>query len=158
MLFFRGIRPSALQLPLEFPHQRVQYPAVCDTQHNQHGGTDRRADNVAYPREAVEAVSQCAGGSCHDYTGDDDDGRVSEAEECAYGGGALAERHQTPGHEVDGGDVVCVEGVAEAEGVGEGCGGYEGRVVVEDDGDACPYDEVDGDEEGDYEDGVGGDA
>jgi hypothetical protein len=41
---------------------------------------------------------------------------VAQAEKGADGDGALAGGDEAAGGQVDGGDVVCVEGVAEAEG------------------------------------------
>ena len=52
---------------------------------------------------------------------------MAETEPRPHGDGFRARRDEAAGHEVDGGDVVCVQGVAEAEGIGEhGGGGEEG--------------------------------
>lgn len=59
---------------------------------------------------------------------------------------ALARGDQAPGHEVDGADVVGIEGMAEAEGVGEDGGGNERGVEAEDDPDGSPDQQVDDDE------------
>ena len=60
---------------------------------------------------------------------------------------------QPPCHEVNGADVVGVEGVAEAERVGECGGGHEGAVVVEDEGAYCPDDAVEEGDKGDDQEG-----
>lgn len=60
-------------------------------------------------------VLDCGGAGGDDDGGDDDDCAVAEGEEGAYGDGTLAGGDEATGHEVDGGDVVCIEGVAEAE-------------------------------------------
>ena len=56
---------------------------------------------------------------------------MTETEECADGDWPLASSYQATCHEVDGGDVVGVEGVAEAERVGQGGGAEEVGVGVE---------------------------
>ena len=55
---------------------------------------------------------------------------MTETEKRAYGDRALTSSYQAPSHEVDGGDVVGVEGVAETEGEGEGGGAEEVGVGV----------------------------
>ncbi len=64
---------------------------------------------------------------------DDDDGGVAEREHEADGDGALAFLHELAGDVVDGGDVVGVDGVAEAEAVGEQRGAEQERIVAEGD-------------------------
>lgn len=54
--------------------------------------------------------------------------------------------------------MVGIEGVAQAEQVGEGRGGDKGGVEVQDDAGHDPDGDVDGHEEGDYADRRGGDA
>ena len=58
---------------------------------------------------------------------DDDDGGVAEREHEADGDGALALLHELAGDVVDGGDVVGVDGVAQAEAVGEQRGAEQER-------------------------------
>lgn len=60
---------------------------------------------------------------------------------------------ETASHQVDGGDVVSVEGVAEAERVGEGGGGHEGAMGVEDDAADGPDKAVDQGDEGNDQEG-----
>lgn len=55
---------------------------------------------------------------------------MTQGEEGSHCNRPLTGSDEAAGHEVDGGDVVCVEGVAEAEDVGEGCGGDERGVKV----------------------------
>jgi len=74
---------------------------------------------------------------------------MPQAEKRPYRDWAAPVGYQAARSEVDGGDVVCVEGVAQAEGVGEDGGREELGVVVEEDGGDGPDEEVDGDEEGD---------
>ena len=80
---------------------------------------------------------------------------MAEAEERAHRHGPLARRDEPARHEVDGGDVVGVEGVAEAERVGERAGGDEvGVRQGQDEGAHQPDYEVDQDEEQDDEQGA----
>ena len=62
------------------------------------------------------ARDRCSGRGNNDGC-DDDKGGVAEAEERANGDEALTEGDQTSGCEVNGGDVVGVESMPEAEGV-----------------------------------------
>ena len=84
---------------------------------------------------------------------------MAEGEPRPDGDGPLARRDEAPCHEVDGGDVVGVEGVAEPERVGEGGGGEEGPCVEgEDDGHEGPDREVEERDEGDDAEGAEGDC
>ena len=79
---------------------------------------------------------------------DDDDGGVAEGEHEADGDGALAFLHELAGDVVDGGDVVGVDGVAEAEAVGEEGGAEKDGEAVEGDDGPGPGAEVEDGEEG----------
>lgn len=147
LLAVPDLPPLALQQRPEPLDQAVQDPGVARAQDEQEGGADARADDVADPLEAVEAVPQRAARGGDDHAGDDDDGGVAEAEPGADADGALAGRDEAAGHEVDRADVVGIEGMAQAEGVGQDGGGYQHRVEVQDDADGHPYDDVDGDEQ-----------
>ncbi|KFY44397.1 hypothetical protein V494_01490 [Pseudogymnoascus sp. VKM F-4513 (FW-928)] len=63
----------------------------------------------------------------------------------------LARGDEPPCHQVNGGDVISVQSMTEAERVGEDGGAGEVGVEVEDDADGCP-------EEGVYQDKEGNDA
>ena len=56
---------------------------------------------------------------------------MAEGEEEADGGRPLVLLHQFPRHVVDGGDVVGVDGVAQAESVGQKAQAQRGRIRVE---------------------------
>lgn len=74
---------------------------------------------------------------------------MAQTKPCADADGTLAGRDQAAGHEVDGADVVGIEGMAQTKGVRQDGGGDEHRVEVQDDADDHPYDDVDGDEKED---------
>ena len=63
--------------------------------------------------------------------GQHDHGRMAQGEEEAHGDGPLAVLHQLAGDVVDGGDVVGVHGVAQAEAVGEQGRAQEQRLIAE---------------------------
>lgn len=63
---------------------------------------------------------------------------MPETEEGADGDGFGARGDEPPCHEIDGRNVVRVEGVAEAEGVGEEGRSDEGGVRVQDDANDGP--------------------
>lgn len=83
---------------------------------------------------------------------------MSQAEKGADGYGSLTGSNQAARHQVDGADVVGVEGVAEAKGVGEHGGRDHFGEVVQGDADAGPDEAVDEDEEGDEVEGGAGDV
>jgi len=83
---------------------------------------------------------------------------MPETEERPDRNKALAFRDETTGSQIDGSDVICVQSMAETEGVGEDGGGEELGVIVEEDGGDGPDDEVDGDEEVDEAEGGLGDG
>lgn len=68
---------------------------------------------------------------------------MAQAEPGADADGALAGRDEAPCHEVDGADVVGIEGVAQAQGVRQDGGGDKHWVEVQDDAYGDPYDDVD---------------
>lgn len=74
---------------------------------------------------------------------------MPQAEERPYCNGTAPLGYQAAGGEVDRGDVICVESMAEAECVGEDSGGEELRMIMQDGTGNSPDDEVDGDEKGD---------
>src|SRR6202044_457351 len=92
---------------------------------------DERADDAADVADVIDAVLEREGGRGDGYRSDDDDGGVAEREEEAYGDGAFAFLHELAGDVVDGGDVVGVYGVAEAEAVGEKGGSEKHGEAVE---------------------------
>ncbi|POR32806.1 Uncharacterized protein TPAR_06978, partial [Tolypocladium paradoxum] len=150
--------PPLREDDLQPPHQPVQHPPISQAQNDENRRTDGGADDVSHARKAIKALPQRTARGGDDDARHDDNGAVAEREEGADGRGPLARGDEAPGHEVDGGDVVRVEGVTEPERVGEGGGRDEGRVEAQDDGDGGPDDGVDGDEQGDDGDAVGGDA
>lgn len=83
---------------------------------------------------------------------------MAEREKGADRGGALARGDEAPRHEVNGGDVVGVERMAQAERVGQRGGGDELGVKVQHDAAGGPDEGVDEDEHRDGEDAVVGDA
>ncbi|TFA98174.1 hypothetical protein CCMA1212_010021 [Trichoderma ghanense] len=154
-----GVEASPLRENLLQPlDQLVQHPAVAQAQDDEHRRADARPDDVAHPLKPIKALPQRAARRRHDNARDDDNGAVAEREKGAHGGGPLSGRDEPPRHEVNGRDVVRVQGMAQAEGVGERRGRDEGRVEVQDDADGDPDEGVDGDEDGDDADAVGGEA
>ncbi len=73
---------------------------------------------------------------------------MAQTEECADGHGAGAGRDEPARHQVDGRDVVGIQGVAEAQRVGERRRGEEVCVSCEDETAYRPRQEVDQDEQG----------
>ena len=108
---------------------------------------DERADDAADGFERVEFRLQR--GRCRgDDEGEaDDDGRMAEREEKADADRALAFLHQLARHIVDGGDVIRVEGVPEAEAVGEKGGPEQQREIAEGDERPHPRGDVGGDQQ-----------
>lgn len=139
-----------LLLPQQDPqprHEPIQHPRVARAEDQQEGGADAGPDYVPHPLEPIEALPERpARGRDHD-AGDDDDGGVAQAEPRADADGPLAGGDEAPGHQVDGADVVGVEGVPQAQGVGQHGGGDEQREEVQDDAHGGPHDGVGGDEE-----------
>ena len=92
---------------------------------------DKRSDHAADAVDGVELTLE--GGRCRsDGEGrQHDDCRVSEGEEEADCRGALTLLHQFAGDVVDGGDMIGVDGMAEAEGVRQQCGAEQHRMVAE---------------------------
>ena len=134
----------------------MQHPAVAGAEDEEEGSGHTGADDAADLLEVVEPVAQGARGRSYHDAGDDDDGRVPQAEEGADRHGALARRDQAACHQVDGGDVVGVQRVAEAERVGEDGRGDHLGDVMEDNANGGPHDEIHGDETPDQGGGWGG--
>lgn len=157
-LIAQGPQPAtSLERSPQLADETVQDPSVAETEHDEERRADGGADDVPDVREAVEAIPQRTARGRDGDAGDDDDGAVAEREERADGGRATTGSDETPGGEVDGRDVVCIEGVAQAERVGERGGrGETGMGREDEDGDEHPEGEVDGDEEGDDADGLRG--
>lgn len=130
-------------------HELVQDPGVAGAEDEENDGADDAAHESADILGAPEPVAEGAAGGRDGDAGDDDDGAVAEGEEGADGDGPLAGSDEAPGGEVDGGDVVGVEGVAKAEDVGKGGRADEGGMAGEGPGDDGPGDEVDEEDEGD---------
>lgn len=103
----------------------VQDVHVHDAEEEEEGGGDGGADDAAYAGEVVEFGGHGGSGTGNDEGGDDHDGGVAEAEVHADCDGALAGGDEAARHEVDGGDVVCVQGMAESEGPRKNCCGYK---------------------------------
>ena len=100
---------------------------------NRNNADTRRADHAAEALERVETVLQRGR---RDRDGDrqrDDDGRVAEREEQADADGPAAFLHQLAGHVVDRRDMIGVEGVSQAETVGERRRAQQHRIIVEGD-------------------------
>ena len=108
---------------------------------------DESADEAADGASRVHAVLEGEGGGGDEDRADDDDGGVTEREHEADGDGALAFLHELAGNVVDGGDVVGVDGVAEAEAVGEQRGTEQEGVVAEGDGGPEPGAGIEDEEE-----------
>lgn len=95
----------------------------------------------------VEALPQRTTRSRHDHTRYNHNRRMAEGKERSDSGRPLTETDEPARHEVNGGDVVCIERMAEAEAVRESSRGDEYRVEAEDDGGDDPNEEIDGEEE-----------
>ena len=94
---------------------------------------DERADDAADGAGRVNVLLEGEGGGGDEQRAEDDDGGVAEREHEADGDGALAFLHELARDVVDGGDVVGVDGVAQAEAVGEEGGAEQQRIVAEGD-------------------------
>lgn len=105
-------------------------------------------------------LGDAGGAGGHDDGGYDHDCAVAETEPRPdrYGPALRITRQQAPSHQVDGGDVVGVQRMAETQGVGEGGGGHEGAVVVEDQTAYCPDEAIRQSDESDDHQGREGDA
>lgn len=136
----------------------VQNPAVGGAQNDQKRRTNSRADNVSDSLKPIKPISQGSRRGSQDDGRHDDNGAMAQGEEGPHGGWTLPAGDQTPSHQVNGGDVVRVEGMAKTEAVREGGRGDQARVEAQHHGDGGPHDEVHGDEEGDDGNAVGGDA
>ena len=99
-------------------------------------GGDEGADETTDFAGAIDVVVQGEGAGGDGDGAEDDDGGVAEGKHEAHGDGALALLHQLAGDVVDGGDVVGVDGMAEAEAVGEEGGAEKDGETVK--GDDCP--------------------
>lgn len=126
-------------------------------QHQKRRG-HRTPDDASHARERVEVPGRRARRRGHGNGRDDDDGRVAERKERADGDGFLARGDEAARHEVDAGDVVCVEGMAETEDPGYRCGADELGVRVQHESCDCPGGELDEDEQADYGDRAEGEA
>lgn len=130
--FFRSSRSGRRSRTITPPPQRhEQFPQninIHTAQDDQETRTDRRPDDTSDPAETAKLAhrGRAAG---DDKRRDDDNRAVAQTEERADGDGSLPAGHQSSRHEVDGGNVVGVESVAEAEGPGED-GGRDQRGVV----------------------------
>lgn len=102
------VRVRFSEHPAQLAHETIQHPSIPDAQYEQDGGAHARPDDAADVLEAVEAVAQSARRRRDDYARDDDDGRVPETEKRPHRHRPLARRDQSPRHQVDGRDVVCV--------------------------------------------------
>lgn len=149
---------ALLQDDPEALHELVQDPTVSDAENDEKGGTDAGAYDVSHTSKAIKPIPQSTTGSGNNNTSNNDNSAVPQREEGPHSGRPLPGSDEPPGHEVDGGDVVGVQGMAQAEDVREGGGRDEAGVEVQHDGSDGPYDGVDADEEEDHEQAVCGDA
>lgn len=135
---------------LQLPHQPVQDVDVHDAQEDQEGGRHGCADDAAHLRKVVELVGDCRGGAGDNDGGDDDNGRVAKGEEHADCHGLLAGGDEAAGHQVDGRDVVCVQSMAKAKGVGQDGRGDERRVKMKNNANSNPDNRIDKGDQEDY--------
>ncbi len=108
---------------------------------------DAGADHSTDGAVVVEVFLQAEGEGGEAERAENDDGGVAEGEHESDGDGALALLHELAGDVVDGGDVVGVDGVAEAEAVGEQRGTEQEGVVAEGDGGPEPGAGIEDEEE-----------
>ena len=92
---------------------------------------DAGADDTADGAVVVEVFLQAEGEGGEAERSENDDGGVAEGEHESDGDGALALLHELAGDVVDGGNVVGVDSVAQAEGVREEGGAEQDGIVVE---------------------------
>ena len=110
-----------------------EHDDVDDGDGEQEETRNEGADEAADGAGRVHSVLKSERGGGDDDRADDDDGGVAEREHEADSDGALALLHELAGDVVDGGDVVRVDRVAEAEAVGEQGGAEQEREVAEGD-------------------------
>lgn len=81
---------------------------------------------------------------------------MAQREEGPHSRRSLSRGYETPGHQINGGDVICVEGMAQAQDVGE-CGGRnELWMEMKNYSNGRPDEDVDEDEKCDDSDAVCG--
>ena len=114
-----AVIPALLHLTpyLEDAHEDDE---VQDPDDPQKGRRHTRADHAADRVPRVEVALDGLGRDRKGQRQQEHDGRMSEREEEPHAQRTLASLHQEPRGVVDGRDVVCVECVPKAEGVGEG--------------------------------------
>ena len=81
---------------------------------------------------------------------------MPQRKESPHSSRSLPRSDEPPSHEVDGGDVICIQSMTQAEDVRESGRRDEAGVEVQHDGGSGPYDGVDADEEEDHEKAVCG--
>ena len=95
----------------------------------------------------VEAALQRAGGQRDDGGGEHDDGRMAEREEEADADRPLAFLHQLARHVVDRRDMVGIDGMAQAERIGQEGGADQHRIVAKRDQRPNPRQNIGGDQQ-----------
>ncbi len=104
---------------------------IGDRDREQEKGGDARPDQPAHLFEPVEPALQQGRRKRDRRHGHDHHRRMPEGEEEADGNRPLALLHELARHIVDGGDVVGVHGMTQAEAVGEEGGAEQQRIGAE---------------------------
>ena len=115
--------------------------------HQQEHRRDRRPDEAADLLEPREVADEARRDGDQDRQGDDDR-RVPEREEQPHRNRALAVLHQLAGRVVDRGDMVGIDRMAQAEGVGQEGGRQQDRVLARHQQRQAPGAEVEHEQEG----------
>lgn len=139
-------------------YQLVKNPSVSHAKKDKDRSTDACSDDISNALEAIEPIPQSPTRSSDHNAGDEDDSAVPKREERANSSRTLAGSDEPARHEINGGDVIRIEGVTQAESVRERRGGNETRVKVKNYRGDGPYDCVGSDEDRDHSDTVVGDA
>ena len=122
--------PAAALHGPEGSKDRHKNENVGDGDSEQKQRRHQRADHPADAGEVVEPRLKRSGGDRDCNRQQHHDGRMAEREEEAYRDRALSFLHQLAGHVVDGGDMIGVECVAQAERVGEHRRAEQDRVAA----------------------------
>ena len=88
----------------------------------QKDGGDGCADGAADGLERLQPVLHCGGGGCDGEGCENHDGGMTEGEKQPGVHGPFAVLHQLAHDVVDGGDMISVDGVAQAQHPGQECG------------------------------------
>lgn len=147
--FLRIIRFLLLALGQDLAEARdklVENPAIACTQNDEKCRAHRGTDDISHASKVVESVSQCTTGSSDHNTGNDYYCAVPKREERTNSGWSLPRRNQASRHEVNGGDVICIESMAKTQRIGQGSRTNKLRIEVKDNAYSSPNQDIDGDE------------